>query len=79
MNMLNVLYFRSVVLAKRNYANKKLFCKNGPYNLKYLPWLPMCKRGIVEMLVTLNYMKYIRNIYVAMVFQLIGENYILLF
>ena len=39
----------------------------------------MCKRGIVEMLVTLNYMKYIRNISVAMVFQLIGENYILLF
>ena len=46
---------------------------------KYLPWLPMYKRGTVEMLVTLNYMKYIRNISVAMVFQLIGENYILLF
>ena len=28
------LYFRSVLLVKRNYANKnKLFCKNGPYNL----------------------------------------------
>ena len=42
-------------------------CMIQVHHYKYLPWLPICKRGIVDMLVTLNYIKYIHNISVAMV------------